>query len=301
MSRGWSLYIIALVLINVGGALWLLWWTARQRGAKPGTGGTTGHTWDGDLTEYNNPLPRWWLWLFYFTVIFAAGYLYLYPGFGSFAGSLGWTQQGQYQKQVEAADKLFAEHMARFEGLDLIALSRTPEAMATGRNLFANNCSACHGSDARGAPGFPNLTDNDWLYGGDPATIEQTISSGRQGVMPPWGPALGSQGVEEVIAYVLSLSGTAAPKDLAAAGAQKFQMFCIACHGPDAHGNQQLGAPNLTDRIWLFGGTPQVLRKTITDGRTSQMPAHLEKLGPQKVRLLAAYVYSLSHSAAAAP
>jgi cytochrome c oxidase cbb3-type subunit 3 len=301
MSRGWSLFVIALVLINVAGALWLLWWTARQRGAKPEAGGTTGHTWDGDLTEYNNPLPRWWLWLFYITVIFAAVYLYLYPGFGNNAGILGWTQQRQYDEQVAAADRLFAQQMSRFEALDLATLSRTPEAMATARNLFANNCSTCHGSDARGAAGFPNLTDNDWLYGGDLATIEKTIANGRQGVMPPWGQALGKEGVEQVIAYVLHKSGAAAPQDLAEAGEEKFKLYCVACHGPDGHGNQQLGAPNLTDRIWLFGGSAQVLRKTITDGRNSQMPAHLEKLGPLKVRLLAAYIYSLSHSGAAGP
>ena len=291
MINAWSYYVIALVLINVLGALWLLWWT-RRRGAAEAE--TTGHVWDGDLTEYNNPLPRWWLWLFYLTVIFAAGYLVLYPGFGNYAGRLGWSQQEQHHEQVAAAEQAYAARFARFATMDIAALSRDTEAMAAARNLFGNNCATCHGSDARGAVGFPNLTDNDWLYGGDPATLEQTIGQGRLGVMPPWGEALGASGVEEVIAYVLSFTRSDLPPAMAAAGKQKFEMLCGSCHGNDGRGNPQLGAPNLADDIWLFGDSPETIRQTITRGRSSQMPAHLPLLGELKVRMLAAYVMSLS-------
>lgn len=306
MSRNWSIYVIALVLINVIGALWLLWWTAKRRATAPGaaaqqtqaSANTTGHVWDGDLTEYNNPLPRWWLWLFYLSVIFSAGYLILYPGFGNFAGTLGWSQEGQHRAQVAVAERRYAERFARFAALDLPALSRNPEAMSMARNLFANNCTTCHGSDARGAPGFPNLTDADWLYGGDPQTIQETIANGRNGVMPPWGEVLGSQGVEEVIAYVLSLSGQKIPQAWIGGGRAKFEQFCTACHGADGHGNPQLGAPNLTDDIWLYGNSPEAIRAAIVHGRNNRMPAHLDLLGPQKVKLLAAYVLSLSEPAA---
>jgi len=293
MTSAWSLYVIILVLVNVLGALWLLWWTAKRRGTSEAS--TTGHVWDGDLTEYNNPLPRWWLWLFILTVIFAAVYLALYPGFGNYAGRLGWTQAGQHRQEVAVADQQYAAHFARFDKLDAPTLRRTPEAMAAARNLFANNCSTCHGSDARGARGFPNLTDNDWLYGGDPDTLLATIANGRHGVMPPWGYALGAAGVEDVIAYVLSLSQTGLPADMVAAGKPRFDMFCTACHGVDAKGNQQLGAPNLTDDTWLYGDSSDSIRLTLTKGRNNQMPAHLPLLGEQKVRMLAAYIYSLSH------
>ncbi|HSC08787.1 MAG TPA: cytochrome-c oxidase, cbb3-type subunit III [Steroidobacteraceae bacterium] len=293
MSNAWSLYIVVLVLINVGGALWLLWWTRRRKGVEAET---TGHVWDGDLTEYNNPLPRWWLWLFYLTVIFSAVYLVLYPGLGNLPGRLGWTQSLQHQQQVATAERAYAERFARVASLDISALSRDTEAMAAARNLFANNCSTCHGSDARGAVGFPNLTDADWLYGGDAATVEQTIAQGRHGVMPPWGEALSASEVEEVIAYVLALSGTDVPADMAAAGKPKFELICGTCHGVDGRGNQQLGAPNLADDIWLYEKSPDSIRQTIQKGRSNQMPAHLPLLGEQKVRMLAAYVLSLSRA-----
>lgn len=291
MSANWSYYVMALVLINVAGALWLLWWT-RRRGTNEAE--TTGHVWDGDLSEYNNPLPRWWLWLFYLTVIFSAVYLVLYPGFGNYTGRLGWSQQKQHSEQVAVAEQAYAARFARFASMDIPALSRDAEAMATARNLFANNCATCHGSDARGAVGFPNLTDGDWLYGGDPATLEQTIGQGRNGVMPPWGEVLGASGVEDVIAYVLSLSRSDVPPAMAAAGKPRYEMFCVACHGADARGNQQLGAPNLADDIWLYSDSPESIRQTIVQGRSNHMPTHLPLLGEQKVRLLAAYVMSLS-------
>jgi cytochrome c oxidase cbb3-type subunit 3 len=290
MTESWSYFVMALVLINVVGVLWLLWWMRRRKQEAS----TTGHVWDDDLTEYNNPLPRWWLWLFFATVVFAVAYLVLYPGFGNYAGRLGWSQVGQHEQQVAAAQRAWAERFARFDGMDVVTLSRDPDAMSAARSLFGNNCATCHGSDARGATGFPNLTDADWLHGGDPDTIELTIREGRTGVMPPMGAALGASGVEEVIAYVLSLSGTKGLADMAAAGRPKFEMYCSACHGPDGRGNMQVGAPNLADRVWLHGDSPEFIRQTIMNGRMNRMPGHLGPLGAQKVRLLAAYVYSLS-------
>jgi cytochrome c oxidase cbb3-type subunit III len=208
MTRAHSIFIIALTLLNIAGALWLLWWTRRSRG-EAATTLTTGHVWDEDLTELNNPLPRWWLWLFIITVAFGGAYLALYPGLGSWQGTLGWTSRAEHDAQsranaarIEAALQPFAAHA-------VADLERDPAALAIGRNLFLNNCAACHGSDGGGAPGFPNLTDRDWLWGGDADTVVATISNGRMGVMPAWGPVLGERGVDDVAGYVLSLQGGA--------------------------------------------------------------------------------------------
>lgn len=300
MTTGWTLFIVALTAINIVGAVWLLWVTSRRTPGEQQLGAeTTGHTWDGDLREFNNPLPRWWLFLFYGTVVFAVVYLVIYPGLGSWKGTSGWTEQSQWQQQVEAAEKAAAPVYARFAGMSIEQLEKDPSAMSVASNLFANNCAMCHGSDARGAKGFPNLTDSDWLYGGSPDTVLQTISYGRNGIMPPWGEVLGNDGVEQVVAYVLTLSGRQAPADLAAEGKAKFQTYCTGCHGPDGKGNQAVGAPNLTDNTWLYAGTADEIRYGIVHGRNNQMPAQLQSLGEQKVRLLAAYVLSLSPQAPA--
>lgn len=298
-----ALIVTIAVLANVVGGLWLIWWTSR--GAKTPSNQTT-HTWDDDLTEYNNPLPRWWLWLFVLTIVFALVYLALYPGLGNFRGLRHWSEVSQYQSEEAAARRSFEQRFASVSSKSLLELSRDPVAMATGRNLFALNCSTCHGSDARGARGFPNLTDQDWLWGGGEETVYQTIAHGRDGLMPAWGPVLGKDGVEQVLAYVLTLSGRqssevpSSPERLAA-GKTQFETMCAACHGPDGKGNTALGAPNLTDKIWLHGGSVKDIRETITYGRTNHMPPHLDRLGETKVRLLAAYVLSLSRPAAAAP
>lgn len=299
MSAGWSWFVGILVAINVVGALWLLWATSRRRPGdqEPGEE-TTGHVWDGDLREYNNPLPRWWLWLFYGTVAWGIGYMVVYPSLGNWGGTAGWSQQSQWQAQVDAAERRAAPVFARFEGMDLAALQADEEARKIGANLYANHCATCHGSDARGAKGFPNLTDGDWLYGGDPETVLATLRHGRQGVMPGWGEALGQRGVEETTAYVITLSGREAPAALAEAGAAHFAMYCAACHGVDGRGQQALGAPNLTDDIWLYGGTAEEIRYGIVNGRNNQMPAQLELLGEQRLRLLAAHVLALAAPAA---
>jgi cytochrome c oxidase cbb3-type subunit 3 len=233
-------------------------------------------------------------------VIFALVYLVLYPGSGIYAGKLGWTSQSQHAAEVRAAENLQNARFARYDKLDLRTLSHDAEAMTTAHNIFGNTCAGCHGSDARGAVGFPNLTDNDWLHGGSPEDILETVTNGRIGIMPPFGPAVGERGVDELVAYVQSLSGQSASPGLASAGAVRFQSFCIACHGPEGKGNPLIGAPNLTDNIWLYGSSPAVIAQTITNGRQNAMPPHLPILGAQRVRLMAAYVLSLSEQSATA-
>ncbi|MDP2325339.1 MAG: cytochrome-c oxidase, cbb3-type subunit III [Gammaproteobacteria bacterium] len=293
MTSGWSWFIIIVSLLNIGACYWLL--KANGEAVIPRSEGVdTGHVWDGDLKELNSPLPRWWYWLFVITVVWGLGYLVFYPGLGNFAGLLGWSQQGQYAEEVQAAREMQAPRYTRFAAMSLPELSQDPDAMGEARSLFANGCAGCHGSDARGAPGFPNLTDNDWLYGNAPESVLATISSGRAGVMPGWQAVLGDDGVTEVVAYLQSLSSTGADPARAQAGAARFAMFCVACHGVDARGNQALGAPNLTDDIWLFGGDAESLRVSIGVGRYNEMPAHEALLGPDRVRLMAAYVLALN-------
>ncbi len=292
MNGGASTFVVVVTLVNILACLWLIWWTAKRR---PGEGDTTGHAWD-DIQEFNNPLPRWWLGLFIGTIIFGFAYLWLYPGLGNFAGSKNWTSNNELARDQAATQALFEKNYGTYVQMDLVALSTQPKAMAAAKNLFANNCTVCHGVDARGTKGFPNLTDNDWVWGGDPDTIYQTIANGRNGVMPAWGSVLGQQGVEEVSAYVLSLSGRNVPHDWIEPGKQRFATICAACHGVDAKGNVLLGAPNLTDKIWVYGSSMNTIRETVANGRSNQMPAHLPLLGETKVKLLAAYVYGLSHS-----
>ena len=298
MSPGVGLFITLGVLGNIAAALWLIWYTTR--GTPKEAAKETTHVWDGDLTEYNNPLPRWWLWLFILTIVFALGYLAIYPGLGSYRGLLHWTSASQWQAEETDARAKFDGLFAPYKGLSIAALSQNPRAMSTARNLFALNCSSCHGSDARGAKGFPNLTDDDWLHGGTEQAIYQSIAYGRNAAMPPWGTVLGHQGVHDVVSYVLTLSGREPPSAASRAGQQRFMTLCVACHGPQGKGNQVIGAPNLTDKTWLWGGSKRDITETITNGRTNHMPAHLERLGDDQVRLLAAYVYGLSRHEAAA-
>ena len=293
MSIGWSIFVIIIVVVNIAGSLWLLYWTSKPDETQASE--TTGHVWDEDLREYNNPLPRWWLWLFYITVIFSIAYLVFYPGLGNFSGTLNWTQEKRYESQVESAQQQYAAVFGEFMKKDIPALARDKEAQKTGQRLFVNGCAACHGSDARGAPGFPNLRDKDWLYGGTPGAIKTSITNGRSGIMPPLGAALGEDGVKTVVAYVQSLSGQVYNADWVLEGKQKFTMFCSACHGVDAKGNTALGAPNLTDKVWLYGSGDASIREAIINGRSGKMPAHKDLLSKEKIHVLTAYVYSLSN------
>jgi len=257
-----------------------------------------GHTWDENLQEYNHPLPRWWMWLFYITIVFGIVYLAVYPGFGTFQGSFGWSSSGQYEAEMKKATDQYAPIFDKYLKEDLKVVAADPNAKATGERLFLTYCMQCHGSDARGAKGFPNLTDGDWLYGGDPVQIQTTILEGRNGVMPPFGPALGADGVKDVAHYVRSLSGLAADSLRVQRGKEIFQQNCVACHGPDGKGMQAVGAPNLTDQVWLYGSSENTIAETVTKGRNNRMPAFKEFLGEAKVHLLAAYVYGLSQGTA---
>jgi cytochrome c oxidase cbb3-type subunit 3 len=296
MSSGWSLFVIILTILNIAACFWLLRWTSKPRAAneKIGGGADTGHVWDSDLREYNNPLPRWWLWLFYFTIAFGLLYLAFYPGLGNFAGMKGWTQANQYAAERAAIEAKAQEILAPLAAMPVADLVNNTQAMATAKNLYLQNCAQCHGSDGGGAAGFPNLRNADWQWGGDADSVVATIANGRVAAMPPWAAVLGDQGVNEVVAYVQKLSGQQADPTLATAGEARFQTVCAACHGVDGKGNPLLGAPNLTDEIWLYGGDSASIKQTIVDGRAGQMPAWNDKLGEQRVKLLAAYVTNLS-------
>jgi cytochrome c oxidase cbb3-type subunit 3 len=300
LSHGFSIWVTLLVLGNIIGAMWLLWWTRRPHDTeKSPAAETTGHIWDGDLTELNNPLPRWWLWLFILSTIFALGYLTLYPGLGNYKGLLGWSSAGQHASEAKAAELQSQQLLGQFADKSVPELMHDAQARAIGRNLFANNCTVCHGADGRGNTGFPNLTDNDWLWGGAAEDVVTTISGGRGGVMPGWQDALGAGGVEDVLAYTLTLSGRTLPSGDVTHGKEVFATICSACHGAEGKGNPLLGAPNLTDAIWLYGGSPEAIRQSIAKGRSGVMPAQGERLGPTRVKLLAAYVLGLNESASA--
>lgn len=295
-SGFWSWYISAIV---VAGLVWLIYLLQiNSKGKLPSSGEAeaTGHVWDEDLQELNTPLPRWWLIMFYITIVYGIGYLIFYPGMGAYQGLLGWSQQGEYEAEVLVADAKYGPLYEKFLNQDMAVLATDDSAMKTGERLYVNYCSVCHGSDARGARGFPNLRDNDWLYGGKPENIKASIMNGRGGTMPAWeAPLGGEEGVTQVANYVMKLSGHSVDNTLASAGKQKFDVFCTGCHMPAGTGNQVIGAPDLTNNIWLYGGSPAVIRQTIARGRQGLMPAHGEFLGEAKVHILAAYIYSLSH------
>ena len=297
-SGFWDVYIGIISIVSIVACAVLL---KMQSVRKPVESETSGHVWDEDIKEYNNPLPRWWAWMFYLTIFFSLGYLVLYPGLGSYAGVFGWTQVKQLEEENAHAQAAYGPIYARFAAQDIVALSKLPEALAIGQKLFLNNCAQCHASDGGGSRGFPNLTDRDWLWGGAPETIKTTIAEGRTGAMPPFGPVLGEQGVRDVAHYVMSLSGAAHDSIRAARGKEKYAQTCVACHGAEARGNPAIGAPNLTDRIWLHGAGEEAIIAQVTKGRINQMPAHKEFLSPAKVHLLAAYVYSLSGGQPGAP
>jgi cytochrome c oxidase cbb3-type subunit III len=294
-SGGWSLYVAAFTIVGLIACLVLLVIAARRRVPAGLDDNTTGHVWDEDLRELNNPLPRWWMGLFVVTVLFSFAYLWLYPGAGSATGSLQWTSTGQYDNEQAKARAALEPLYARFASMDEKQLAVDTQAMGIGERLFINHCAACHGSDARGSKGFPNLTDSDWLWGGGFAEIQKTIAEGRNGVMPPLAAVIGGgDNVRNVAQYVLSLSGS--PHDSVAAqlGRASFAV-CAACHGADGKGNPALGAPNLTDKVWLHGWGEPAIAAIIHNGLDNQMPAHASRLTPEQVRVLAAYVWRLSN------
>jgi cytochrome c oxidase cbb3-type subunit 3 len=297
-SSGWSIFVAALTVISLLFCIVLLVIASRRK--VMANDNTTGHIWDEDLREMNNPLPRWWMWLFVITVVFAAVYLWMYPGLGGRQGTLNWSSASQHQAEVDKVRAQVAPLYAQFTSLSAEELSKNPQAMGIGERLYLNNCAQCHGADARGSKGFPNLTDADWLWGGAPEQIAHAIVNGRQGVMPPMAAAIGGgENVRNVAHYVMSLSGSPHNEIWAQMGKEKFAA-CAACHGPQGQGNQALGAPNLTDRIWLHGFGEQAISSIITNGKANPMPAQASRLTPEQVQVLAAYVWSLSQPATVA-
>jgi cytochrome c oxidase cbb3-type subunit 3 len=297
-SDFWSPYVALLTLLSLAGCAILLWAQSKVKIEIPKDGKTqtTGHSWDEGLEELNNPMPRWWMWLFYITIVFSVVYLVLYPGLGAFAGKLGWHSTTEYQAELAKADAEYGPLFAKYQQQDLKAVAADPQARAMGERLFLTYCAQCHGSDARGSKGFPNLTDKDWLHGGDPETIRKTILEGRHGVMPSMAKTLGSEkDVENVAHYVLSLSGSSISDPIKAAFGKPKYAACISCHGADGKGNQALGAPNLTDKIWLYGGSAESVMETIRKGRDNTMPPFKDFLGEPKIHILSAYVWSLSN------
>ena len=298
-SNFWPVYIASITILGMIACLVLLWFSGKTH-AMTANDNTTGHVWDGDLREMNNPLPRWWVWLFIITVVFSLAYLVIYPGAGSFKGRLGWTSVGQYDKEVATGNKEIEPVYAKFSGMATEQLAADPKAMAIGERLFMNNCAQCHGSDARGSKGFPNLTDKDWLGGSTPDDIKNVVLKGRTGNMPPMAAALGgSEEVTNVANFVLSLSKGPHDSVKAELGKAKFGV-CAACHGPDGKGNPALGAPNLTDDIWLHGFGEAAIVAMINNGKVGVMPAQADKLTPAQVDVLTAYVWGLSNKAAGA-
>ncbi|MDC7699281.1 cytochrome-c oxidase, cbb3-type subunit III [Vogesella indigofera] len=299
VSDFWSIYITVIVIVGIVGLTYLLFSQSKTTVQKGEEVKTMGHVWDDDLEEYNNPLPRWWMLMFYITLIFGAVYLVLYPGLGTWKGIRGWTSVGQYKEEKAQAEAKYQPLYDKFMKMDVKTVATDPEAQAMGKRLFQTYCVQCHGSDARGAKGFPNLTDNDWLYGGTPEIIKTTLDGGRHGQMPAFGAAFGEEKVKDVANYAMSLSGKKHDAERASRGKETFTAVCAACHGADGKGNQALGAPNLTDNVWLYGGTEKTIIETVTNGRNNQMPAWKDFLGDGKVHLLTSYVWGLSNKAKA--
>lgn len=293
MSNFWSGYIIVLALANIIGVAAVLMWTRRMDISDLAEDGTTGHEYDG-IREYNNPLPRWWLITFWGTIVFALVYLVLYPGLGKYPGLLGWSSSGELAKDEQLYKRQYGGLYAEFARTPIPELAENERAMQVAGRIFANNCAACHGSNARGGIGYPNLTDKDWLYGGEPENLVATLTHGRKGVMPAFKEAMGEDGVKEVVAYTLSLSGRIVDPELAKAGQARFAI-CASCHGANGLGNKALGAPNLTDTTWLHGGSEAQVMNTVLYGRNNVMPAFEPILGPERVHLMAAYVYYLAN------
>ena len=299
MSAGWSWYVIALVALNLFGCAWLLWWTAKRRPGDPKPEDTS-HYWDGDITEYNKPMPRWWINGFYLLLAFSVVYIFWYGGLGGYEGYGKWSSAREHALAKAADDARLEETFAPYKGRAIDEIAQDPAAIKLGQAIFNNNCATCHGSSAQGAIGFPNLRDDIWHWGGSPEEILTTILDGREGVMPEWGSVLtgmgGDSAVISVVAYVRSLSDPARSKDyLAVQGQRLYEGVCIACHGVDGKGNQALGAPDLTDDYWLYGDSTAQLTESVAKGRHGVMPPWRDMLGETRSRLVGAYVWSLSH------
>lgn len=292
MTSFWSMWIIILTSITIVGITWILF--ANRKREQQTTDKTTGHEYDG-IQELDNPLPAWWFYMFVITIVWGVGYLIIYPGMGNFPGILGWTQIEQHDREVSAADEKFRAMRDRYLALPIEEIATDPAVLKMGMRMFGNNCAQCHGADAKGAYGFPNLTDNDWIYGGDPAAIKATLVNGRQAAMPAWQQILGDQGIAETTEYLLQINSRDADEAQAEVGEKHFATYCAACHGADGKGNPMLGAPNLTNGIWLYGGNREQIAHSLRAGRNGQMPAFQDTLSEDKIHIITAYVYSLNN------
>lgn len=284
---GWIIILTSITLILITALLF----ANRKRTAIDEK--TTGHQYDG-IEEWDNPLPGWWFSMFVITILWAVGYLIVYPGMGNYPGLLGWSSTGQHQQEVAAAEETYRAVRDKYLALSVEEIYEDPAVRKMGMRIYGINCSQCHGLDAAGALGFPNLVDDDWLWGGSSESIKHTLVNGRQAVMPPWESILGNQGIEETTAFVLKLSNRNADAQQAAAGEKHYQTYCVACHGPQGKGNPLLGAPNLTNGIWLYGGSATQIAHSLRVGRNGNMPAFGEQLSEDKVHLLTAYIYGLN-------
>jgi len=293
MSNAWAWYVAIGTVASMLACFWLIFWTNRQRASVEEIAASEAHVWDEDIRELNNPLPMWWLGLFFMTLIWGAGYLLMYPSLVVYDGMLGWSQEQQYADQMVAAEARYAPIFARYTDMPIEEIAKDEKALAIGGSLYANYCSQCHGANALGAPGFPNLTDTVWNWGGAPAAIEQTLRNGRNGIMPALGVVLQSDdAIDEMVDYVRAMQDG---MDTESPAHPRYMTLCIGCHGPTGGGMQVLGAPALNDDNWLYGSSPAAIRKTIVEGRNGVMPAHQKLLGDDRLRILAAYVYSLSN------
>ena len=289
MTSFWSNWVIILTVTTLVGITWILL-ANRQRS---GENETTGHEYDG-IEEYDNPLPAWWFAMFVLTIVWGIGYLIMYPGMGNFQGLLGWTQLEQHADEVAEADAKYRAMRDRYLALPVAEIAQDPKVMKMGMRIYGNNCSQCHGLDARGAYGFPNLVDADWLWGDSPEAIKHGIVYGRQAAMPAWKDILGDEGIAEATEYVLSLNNHSANPEKAARGEKHYQTYCIACHGPEGKGNPAMGAPNLTNGIWLYGGSEEQIQLTLRNGRNGKMPAFGQTLSEDKIHIVTAYIYGSS-------
>ena len=289
-----TIFVSVIVLGSLIACLWLIWATSKHTPGEVEEGAVKDHTWDGDLREYNNPMPRWWLYLFLLTIAFALGYFVAYPSLGGYGGELGWSSRGEMEARLEELHSRRLALLARFEGQEIPDLASNRDALRVGESIYGNACAGCHGSQAHGAVGYPKLSDTDWNYGGAPEMILASITNGRSGVMPPFNGALDQEQLELLVATVQDW-----PEDTEDAGRQLFAQRCAACHGQEGHGNKALGAPNLKDDIWLWGGDRESIRHSILWGRRNAMPAHKDLLSEDEIRLVGAYVFSLSASDAA--
>lgn len=292
MSNAWSWFLIIGTIATLLACFWLVAWTNRQRASEEEIAEAESHIWDEDVRELNNPLPMWWLWLFIITIVWSIGYLVYYPGLGNYEGIGSWGQEQQWADEVAAAEAEYGPIFAAYGQMDVTELVNNPGALDIGFSLYQNYCAQCHGSTAQGARGFPNLADDEWLYGGDPNAIEISIMQGRTGVMPPLNTVFGSdEAIEEMVRYTQNMVDG---MDVNSSAHTHYMQLCVACHGPTGEGMAALGAPSLVDDVWLYGSSPAEIRRSIVEGRIGAMPGHANLIGPDRGRILAAYVYSLS-------